>query len=119
MEVAGAVVGDRVPLIATAARQEAELVVLPETLTYYGTRLSYAEVAEPVPGPATESLGRLAAELGVVIIASLFEKRAEGLYRRALVLAEDADLLDTSEMTIDAAVQRAVALVEARIRQSA
>ena len=36
-----------------------------------------------------------------------------------LVMAEDADLLDTSEMTIDAAVQRAVALVEARMRQSA
>ena len=36
-----------------------------------------------------------------------------------LVMAEDADLLDTSDMTIDAAVQRAVALVEARIRQSA
>lgn len=36
-----------------------------------------------------------------------------------LVQAEDADLLDTSDMTIDAAVQRAVALVEARIRQSA
>jgi cytidylate kinase len=36
-----------------------------------------------------------------------------------LVRAEDADLLDTSDMTIDAAVQRAVALVEARIRQSA
>jgi cytidylate kinase len=36
-----------------------------------------------------------------------------------LAMAEDADLLDTSDMTIDAAVQRAVALVEARIRQSA
>lgn len=36
-----------------------------------------------------------------------------------LVMAQDADLLDTSDMTIDAAVRRAVALVEARIRQSA
>src|ERR671915_664468 len=38
------------------------------------------DLAEPVPGPSTETLGRLAGELGVVIIASLFEKRAEGLY---------------------------------------
>ncbi|MDQ3427260.1 MAG: acyltransferase, partial [Gemmatimonadota bacterium] len=37
-------------------------------------------LAEPIPGPSTEVLGPLAAELGVVIVASLFEKRAEGLY---------------------------------------
>lgn len=46
--------------------------------------------AEPVPGPSTARLGAVAAELGVVIIASLFEKRAEGLYHNTAAIL-DAD----------------------------
>ena len=38
--------------------------------------------AEPIPGPSTERLGALAKELGLVIVASLFERRAAGLYRK-------------------------------------
>src|SRR4051812_2986952 len=48
------------------------------------------ELAEPVPGPSTEELGRLASELGVVIIASLFERRAQGLYHNTAAVI-DAD----------------------------
>jgi N-carbamoylputrescine amidase len=47
-------------------------------------------LAEPVPGPSTEAFGKLAAELDVVIIASLFEKRAEGLYHNTAAII-DAD----------------------------
>ena len=47
------------------------------------------------------------------------DERDEGRAAAPLRAAEDADLLDTSDMTISAAVQRAIALVEARIRQSA
>ena len=47
-------------------------------------------LAEPVPGPTTEVLSKLAAELGVVIIASLFERRAEGLYHNTAAII-DAD----------------------------
>ena len=47
------------------------------------------------------------------------DERDKGRAAAPLRVAEDADLLDTSEMTISAAVQRAIALVEARIRQSA
>jgi len=47
-------------------------------------------LAEPVPGPGTEALSKLAAELGVVIIASLFERRAEGLYHNTAAII-DAD----------------------------
>ena len=39
------------PLIEDAARQNADLVVLPETLTYYGLGKDYADVSEPIPGP--------------------------------------------------------------------
>ena len=48
------------------------------------------KLAEPVPGPSTDILGSLAAELGVVIVASLFEKRAEGLYHNTTAVL-DAD----------------------------
>ena len=47
-------------------------------------------LAEPIPGPSTERLARLAGELQVVIIASLFEKRAEGLYHNTTAIL-DAD----------------------------
>jgi N-carbamoylputrescine amidase len=48
------------------------------------------KLAEPIPGPSTERLGALARELGVVVIASLFERRAPGLYHNTAVLL-DAD----------------------------
>ena len=48
------------------------------------------DLAEPVPGPSTQQFGALAAELGIVIVISLFEKRAEGLYHNTAVVL-DAD----------------------------
>lgn len=48
------------------------------------------DLAEPIPGPSTEQLGRLAAEHRVVIVASLFERRAAGLYHNTAVVL-DAD----------------------------
>lgn len=51
------------------------------------------DLAEPIPGPSSEELGALAAELGVVIVASLFERRAAGLYHNtAVVLDSDGRL---------------------------
>ena len=50
----------------------------------------FFRLAEPISGPSTEVLGKLAAELGVVIVASLFEKRAEGLYHNTAAII-DAD----------------------------
>jgi len=48
------------------------------------------DLAEPVPGPTTEQLAKLAGELGVVIIASLFERRAAGVYHNTAAVI-DAD----------------------------
>lgn len=51
------------------------------------------DLAESIPGPSTERLGRLAAELNIVIVASLFEKRAPGLHHNtAVVLDSDGNL---------------------------
>lgn len=78
--------------VREAARQGAELVLLPEL--HLGPYFCQTEdttcfdLAEPIPGPTTEVLGGLAAELGVVIVASLFERRAPGLYHNTAVVFE-------------------------------
>ena len=46
------------------------------------------DLAETIPGPSTELFGQLARELGVVIVTSLFEKRAAGLYHNTAVVIE-------------------------------
>lgn len=54
------------------------------------------DLAESIPGPTTDFLGRLAAELGVVIVGSLFERRAPGLYHNtAVVMDSDGSLAGT------------------------
>jgi N-carbamoylputrescine amidase len=50
----------------------------------------YFELAEPIPGPSTDTLCGLARELGVVIVASLFERRAAGVYHNTAAII-DAD----------------------------
>ncbi|HUR56281.1 MAG TPA: nitrilase-related carbon-nitrogen hydrolase, partial [Opitutaceae bacterium] len=57
------------PLIADAAQQRADFVVLPETLTYYKMGRSYADCAEPVPGPSTDYFGTLAQKHNLYIVA--------------------------------------------------
>ena len=80
--------------IREAAGRGANIVCTPELFTSpYFCQVedhSFFRLAQPIPGPATEQLGALAAELGVVIIASLFEKRAEGLYHNTAAIL-DAD----------------------------
>ena len=51
---------------------------------------AFFDLAEPVPGPTTERFGALARELGVVLVASLFERRAAGLYHNTAAVI-DAD----------------------------
>ena len=80
-----------------AAAQGAQIVCLQELFrSQYFCREENAELfalAEPVPGPTTETLGRIARELGVVVIASLFERRAAGLYHNtAAVIGSDGEI---------------------------
>ncbi len=80
--------------IRDAAHRGAQVICLPElfqSLYFCQTEdHRHFALAEPVPGPSTEALGRLAGELGVVILASLFEKRADGLYHNTTAVL-DAD----------------------------
>lgn len=78
--------------IRRAASEGAELVVLQELHNglYFcqteDTRLF--DLAEPVPGPSTETFGELAKELGIVLVLSLFERRVPGLYHNTAVVLE-------------------------------
>ncbi len=78
--------------IRACALQGAELVVLQELHNgLYFCQTEDTEVfdqAEPIPGPSTEIFGALAKELGVVLVLSLFEKRAPGLYHNTAVVIE-------------------------------
>lgn len=78
--------------IADLAHRDAELVVLQElhnSLYFCQTEnVENFDLAEPIPGPSTDFYGNLARELGVVIVASLFEKRAPGLYHNTAVVIE-------------------------------
>ena len=78
--------------IREAASEGAELVVLQEL--HNGLYFCQVEdtacfdQAEPIPGPSTEEFGALARELGVVLVLSLFERRAPGLYHNTAVVLE-------------------------------
>lgn len=78
--------------IRTAVSKGAELVLLQELhLGPYFCQTenpAHFDLAEPVPGPASEALGSLARELSVVIVASIFERRAAGLYHNTAVVLE-------------------------------
>jgi N-carbamoylputrescine amidase len=86
--------------VRDAAHQGAEVVCLPELFRaqYFCQREDpeLFNLAESIPGPSTEILGKVANGEGVVIIASLFERRAPGLYHNtAAILEGDGSLLGT------------------------
>jgi predicted amidohydrolase len=81
------------PLIAEAARQQADLVVLPETLTYYHSGRDYADCAEPIPGPSTEYFGQLAEQHDLYIVAGLIERDGHLIYNVAVLIGPDGEIV--------------------------
>lgn len=78
--------------IAILAEEGAQLVVLQELhngLYFCQTEdVNNFDLAEPIPGPSTDFYGKLAKEHGIVIVTSLFERRAPGLYHNTAVVIE-------------------------------
>jgi N-carbamoylputrescine amidase len=84
--------------IREAASAGAQIICLQELFrSQYFCREENAELfelAEPVPGPATEAIGKVARECSVAVVASLFERRAAGLYHNtAAIIDADGSLL--------------------------
>lgn len=86
--------------IADLAKRGAQLIILQElhnSLYFCQTEdVSKFDLAEPIPGPSTGFFGELARKHGVIIVTSLFEKRAPGLYHNtAVVLEKDGSIAGT------------------------
>ncbi len=80
------------PLIEEAAKQRADLVVLPETLTY-GNGSTYADVAEPIPGPSTQYFGELAKRHHLYLVPGLVERDGPLIYNVAMLIGPDGDIV--------------------------
>ena len=83
--------------VRQAAREGAQIVCLPELFRaqYFCQRedITLFDLAEPIPGASTDRLSAVAREEGVVVVASLFERRAAGLYHNtAAILEADGSL---------------------------
>lgn len=81
------------PLIAEAAKQKADLVVLGETLTFPGIGKKYHECAEPVPGPSTEYFGELAKKHNLYIVPGLLERDGHLVYNVAVLIGPDGKMI--------------------------
>lgn len=84
--------------VRQAAKRGAQIVCLQELFrSQYFCQVEdhkYFDLAEPIPGPSTQALCKLAKQLKIVIVASLFERRAAGLYHNtAVVIDADGKLL--------------------------
>jgi predicted amidohydrolase len=77
------------PAIEEAARQGADLVVLPETLTYFNSGRTYPDCAESIPGPSTEYFGGLARKHNLYIVAGLIERDRHIIYNVAVLIGPD------------------------------
>jgi predicted amidohydrolase len=81
------------PLIAEAACRKADLVVLGETLTCVGLGKSYADVAEPIPGPSTEYFGRLARQHNLYIVPGLLVRDGHLVYNVSVLIGPDGPVI--------------------------
>ena len=81
------------PILADAARQKADLVVLPETITCTGNGLSYFDAAELIPGPSTEYFGRLAKRHAMHLVVGLVERDAPLVYNTSVLIGPDGGLI--------------------------
>lgn len=75
-----------------AGLQGADIVCLPEGMTLVGTGKSYIEAAEPVPGPTTTYLGKIAREQEMYIVAGILEREGDLVYNTAILLDRKGEL---------------------------
>jgi len=83
------------PMLDEAGRRRADLVVLPETLTYAGREPSVApaDAAEPVPGPSTKYFAGFAKKHNYYIVAGLLERSSHLVYNTAALVGPDGSLI--------------------------
>jgi predicted amidohydrolase len=81
------------PLIEEAGKQGVDLLVLPETLTFYHSGRTMVDCAEPVPGPSTRYFGKLAKKCGLHLVANLVERDGHSVYNTAALIGPDGKVI--------------------------
>ncbi len=81
------------PLIAKAAEQKADFIVLPETLTYFNSGRSMADCGETIPGPSTDYFGTLAKQHDLYIVAGLVEREQHRIFNVAVLIGPDGKVV--------------------------
>jgi predicted amidohydrolase len=79
--------------IDEAGAQQADVVCLPEGVTVCGTKLTYAQAAEPVPGPSTQFLGECAARNKAYVVAGVYERDGRGVFNTSVLIGRDGKLI--------------------------
>src|SRR5688572_15615667 len=87
-----------IPRIREAAKRGAQIICLKELFNalYFAKSQKHDrfDIAEPIPGPTTETMQKIAKELAIVLIVPIFEKQAKGVYRNsAAIIDADGSLL--------------------------
>jgi predicted amidohydrolase len=78
--------------VAEAGKLGLDIVCLPEAILQVGTRATIRDNAEPIPGPSTERLGKVAREYGIWIVAGLTEKVGDTVYNTAALIDRDGQV---------------------------
>jgi predicted amidohydrolase len=76
-----------------AGKEHADIICLPEGITVCGNGKTYAQVAEPIPGPATEFLGECAKRNHAYVVAGVYEREGKMVYNTAVLLGRDGKLM--------------------------
>jgi len=80
-------------LIDDAGAAKADIICLPEACTLIGRGSDYLAAAEPIPGPSTEFLGKLASKHRAYIVAGLLERDGKGAYNTSVLIGRDGKLI--------------------------
>ncbi len=78
-----------------AGEQGADIVCLPEGTTVVGNPQTYLEVAEPVPGPSSKALGKVAKKYSMYIVAGIYERVGNTVYNTAILLDREGKVMGT------------------------
>jgi len=79
--------------IDEAGAAGADVICLPEGITVCGTKITYAQAAEPVPGPSTQFLGECAARNKAYVVAGIYERDGRGVFNTSVLIGRDGKLI--------------------------
>ena len=80
-------------IVEDKVSSDADIILLPEGITVVGVRATYAEVAEPIPGPTTRRLAEAARSKDAYVAAGMYERDGVAVYNTSVLLDRDGELV--------------------------